>query len=155
MKKQFSSKNPANVMIVMGGVWILLSIALLYYQYTRPTTIEIEWETATEVATAGFNLYRSQMENGDFTQINERMIPSQGTAVSGAIYTYEDDNVTAGETYYYLLEEIELTATTRRYEDDKFSYTVPKITFWIVLLTAVIMLVGLALIITGIRDLRD
>ena len=142
-------------MIGMGVVWILVSIFILYYQYSHPPPIEIEWETATEVATAGFNLYRSQSEDGNYVQINEQMIPSRGTAVSGATYTYEDQNVEAGETYYYLLEEIELDASTQQYEEDKFSYTMPSITIWVVLLTAVIILVGLTLTVTGIRDLRD
>ena len=144
------SSQPAILMIVIGGLWLILAGWLLYFQ--MDPSIQVEWNTATELETAGFNLYRSPTTDGEFERINSKLIPSEGTGVTGAEYTFDDKDVTTGQTYFYLLEEVELDASTTRYEDDMFSYTVPAVTWWAVLLTAVSLLAGLALIILGIRE---
>lgn len=144
------SQNTATIMLIIGSLWLLLAAWLLYYQMNP--SIQVEWNTATELETAGFNLYRRPTTAAEFSRINEKLIPSTGDGLSGADYTFTDKDVTAGETYFYLLEEVELDATTNRYEDDVFSYTVPAVTWWAVLFTAVSLLAGLALIIMGLRE---
>jgi hypothetical protein len=139
-------------LFVIGSLWLLLAAWLLYYQLNQSASIQVEWNTATELDTAGFNLYRSPAADGEFMRINDKLIPSRGDGVSGASYTYSDKSITGGETYYYLLEEVELDASTNRYESDIFSYTVPVVTWWAVVLTAVSLLAGLALILIGIRE---
>lgn len=148
------SQNSSNWLFIIGGLWLILAVWLLYYQLNQAASIQIEWDTATELNTAGFNLYRSPAVDGDFSRINDKLIPSRGDGLTGAAYTYSDQSVTGGETYYYLLEEVELDASTNRYESDIFSYTVPAVTWWAVVLTAVSLLAGLALIIIGIRERR-
>jgi hypothetical protein len=66
-----------------------------------------------------------------------------------------DTKVTAGETYYYLLEEIELDASSNRYEEDMFTYAVPRVVWWALILTAGSLLVGLALLAAGFRESRN
>lgn len=139
---------------MIGSLWLILAVWLLYYQLNQANSIQIEWDTATELETAGFNLYRSPSADGEFIRINDKLIPSQGDGLTGAAYTYDDQSVVGGETFYYLLEEVELDASTNRYESDIFSYTVPSVTWWAVVLTAVSLLAGLALIIMGIRERR-
>lgn len=151
MIKMGAAKSPAsNLMLIIGSLWLVLAAWLLYYQMNP--SIQVEWNTATELETAGFNLYRSPGSNGDFVRINDKLIPSTGSGVSGADYTFTDKDVAAGETYFYLLEEVEFDATTNRYEDDMFSYTVPTVTWWAMVLTAVSLLAGLALIIMSLRE---
>jgi hypothetical protein len=144
------SHQPSFLMIVIGGLWLILAGWLLYFQMNP--SIQVEWNTATELETAGFNLYRSPAIDGEFERINNKLIPGEGSGVTGAAYTFDDKEVTAGQTYYYLLEEVELDASTTRYEDDMFSYTVPAVTWGAVLLAAVSLQAGLALIILGIRE---
>ena len=139
----------------MGSLWLLLAVALLYYQLAQPASIKVEWETATELNTAGFHLYRSQSPDDDFIRINESLIPSEGDASSGASYTFTDKQVTPGELYYYVLEEVEYDASTNRYDEDMFSYTVPPASWWAVLLTAVSLLAGLALLVMGLRERKN
>ncbi len=67
--------------------------------------ILINWTTETEPDNAGFNLYRSTEENGEYVKINESMIPAQGTATSGGSYSFIDAVEQSG-TYYYKLESI-------------------------------------------------
>lgn len=62
----------------------------------------LEWETAMQVNSLGFNVLRSQSEKGEFVAVNQSLIPSQ----SGGKYTYRDQTVKSGQKYYYQLEEI-------------------------------------------------
>lgn len=144
--------NSAALFYIFGALWLVFAAGLLYYLLNQSASIQIQWDTATELQTAGFNLYRSRTPDGEFLRINDKMIPSQGDGLTGAAYTYNDDSVTAGETYYYLLEEIELDSSTNRYEEDILSYAVPAVRWWAVMLTAVSLLAGLALIIMGIQE---
>ncbi|MEJ2748580.1 MAG: hypothetical protein P8183_11840 [Anaerolineae bacterium] len=146
-----SPQSPTSgIMLIIGVLWLVLAAWLLYFQMNP--SIQVEWNTETELQTAGFNLYRSPNNDGDFTRINDKLIPSAGSGLTGADYSFTDKNVSAGDTYFYLLEEVELDATTNRYENDIFSYTVPAVTWWAVVLTAVSLLAGLALIIMGLRE---
>jgi len=73
----------------------------------RESTIDLAWETATEIDNVGFNLLRAESPDGARTQINGEMIPAQALgSVSGASYTYVDSGVAAGVTYYYWLEDV-------------------------------------------------
>ena len=72
-------------------------------------TIIVEWATASELETVGYNLLRSENESGPFSQINGHPITSSEDPLMGGEYTYEDQDVIAGKTYYYILEEIEIS----------------------------------------------
>jgi len=75
----------------------------------------VEWETASEVGTAGFNLLRRDPATGSYARLNERLLPALIGAPRGGVYRYADDEVVAGETYTYGLEEVEARGTIRRY----------------------------------------
>lgn len=149
--KATSPRHSAKLLIGLGVLWLFLALGHLFYQVANPT-VEITWDTATELQTAGFNLYRRDRPVGDFVLVNQEMIPSQGEALSGAAYNYIDDTVESGKTYYYVLEEVEYNLATNRYEEDLFAFTVPYVTWWTAVITAVSLLVGLALIVTGLRE---
>lgn len=146
------SNRSSRLLIVMGILWLGLAGALIFYQLANPASVTIQWNTETELDTAGFYLYRSESADGEYTLINEQLIDSEGNAVSGASYTFDDENVEAGKTYYYLLEEIQNDGKANRYEDDKFSYTVPGLSWWAVILAAAAIIVGLGLLVVGFRE---
>lgn len=77
--------------------------------------IIVEWTTASEISTAGFNLYRSEQENGTYTKLNASLIPTSGDQLSGSKYSFEDKNVQAGKTYYYKLEDVEQNGDVARH----------------------------------------
>ena len=147
------TKRSGKLLIFVGVLWLLLAGALLIYQLVTPSKVEITWETATEQQTAGFNIYRSSVPDGDFVLINEnKLIDSQGSPVSGASYKFIDDKVVAGEKYFYVLEEVEFDSTKNRYEDDIFEYDVPEVTWWAVILTAVSAIIGLVILMSGLKE---
>ncbi len=76
----------------------------------------IRWETATEINTAGFNLYRGPTAEGPWERVNATLIPSAATGVTGGRYTFGDTTADPTLTYFYQLEEVELDGTTHRYE---------------------------------------
>lgn len=67
----------------------------------------LSWTTASEINNTGFNIHRSESENGHMIKINESLIPSRGGADQGAHYSYTDHDVVNGKTYFYLLEDID------------------------------------------------
>jgi len=71
--------------------------------------ILLQWETATELDNLGFNLYRAESEDGEKTQLNSNLIPSQnpGSPV-GANYEFLDNNVLTNKTYFYWLEDVDI-----------------------------------------------
>ncbi len=150
------SNSSVKLLMILGVLWLLLAAALLFYQVAAPPQVEITWETATEQNTVGFYIYRSNEPDGEFILVNgNNLIKSLGSPVSGASYTYFDSEVIAGQTYYYVLEEVESDSTRNRYEDDMFAYEVPKMSWWVVVLTAASVIIGLVLLIAGLKEDRN
>lgn len=70
--------------------------------------IRLDWETASELNNIGFNLYRALSPQGPWTRLNGNVIAAANPgSVMGASYTYLDETVKPGLTYYYLLEDID------------------------------------------------
>ena len=78
--------------------------------------VVVSWTTATEIQTAGFNLYRSARAEGPYTRINTQLIPAKNDALVGGTYQYFDTRVEAGQTYYYQLEDVEFNGTSARHK---------------------------------------
>lgn len=77
--------------------------------------VVVEWTTATEINTGGFNLYRSERAEGPFVKVNAQLIPAAPDPVVGGKYRYEDASVAPGATYYYQLEDVGLSGATARH----------------------------------------
>ena len=85
-----------------------VSITDFSAQYSaEKTAIELAWQTASEVDVLGFNVLRSTSEVGAQVQINEEQVdvahPGQ---MDGSRYTFDDNSVSIGQTYYYWIELI-------------------------------------------------
>lgn len=76
--------------------------------------IVIRWSTESEVNTAGFNLYRAESEQGPWQKLNPRLIPGSPDPLRGGSYVFTDTQVIAGVTYWYELEEVELSGQATR-----------------------------------------
>ena len=73
--------------------------------------ILLSWETVSEVNNAGFNLYRSASPAAPDELL--AFVPSQAPgSTQGASYSYDDTAVSAGQTWYYWLEDVDLSGAT-------------------------------------------
>jgi hypothetical protein len=148
-----TEQNRGRLLLVVGCLWLLLAVGYFFYQLGNPV-VAINWDTATEVNTAGFNIYRTTSPDGEFVQINqiEGLIPGEGTAVSGAVYSFMDQDVEANTTYYYLLEEVEYNQTVNRYYDEMLTHHVPYASTQTIIIMVIMLICGLGLVITGLRE---
>jgi hypothetical protein len=103
-------------------LWLLLTISALaaivlgadaIYLYTHPVVV-VEWSTASELNTVGFNLYRGEDPKGKFQIINSKLITSSPDALVGGNYFFRDTSVQAGHTYYYMLEDMDANGAANR-----------------------------------------
>lgn len=85
-----------------------------WQSYANPQVV-VEWSTATELDTAGFNLYRSASGDGPFAQVNQQLVPSSPDPLTGGDYAFVDPDVEPGRTYFYELEEVEYNGATQRF----------------------------------------
>lgn len=68
----------------------------------------VSWYTASEIGNAGFNLWRSDAPGGPWTLL--AFVPSQSPgAAAGAAYQVVDADVQAGRTYWYRLQDLDVT----------------------------------------------
>jgi hypothetical protein len=95
------------VFTLLAGFFTLFQAIRLY----QSPSIIVEWSTASELDVAGFNILRGDHPDGPFTQINDSLIPPSEDALTGGDYTFEDSQVEGGHTYYYQLQEVELSGS--------------------------------------------
>jgi hypothetical protein len=88
----------------------------------------LKWETATEIDTVGFNIWRAQVKNGEYvniTKVNNQLVGIKAkNDYQGASYSYEDHDVVPGNTYYYVLEDIDFAGLSTVHYDFLDSATV-------------------------------
>ncbi len=69
----------------------------------------LTWQTALELDTLGFNLYRSASQDGERLLLNPQLIPATALgALGGAEYQFEDATALPGQAHYYWLEVVNL-----------------------------------------------
>ncbi len=101
----------AAVVVLLLGLYAVITG---WQSYANPQVV-VEWSTATELDTAGFNLYRSTSADGPFVQVNEQLVPSSPDPLTGGDYAFADPDVDPGRTYFYELEEVEYNGATQRF----------------------------------------
>lgn len=93
-----------------GGIHPTAVSLIDFYVESRDGALRVCWETAAEIDNLGFHLYRSEsgQPGSYYTRLNEHLIPSQAPGGStGAFYEWVDPDVVPGQTYHYLLEDID------------------------------------------------
>jgi hypothetical protein len=74
--------------------------------------VMLQWETAAEIDTAGFNIYRAESENSAYSKINNALIPAKGSSTQGTSYKFTDSTVKNRKRYYYKLEDVNINGKT-------------------------------------------
>ena len=93
------------IIIILISIFLVI-IGILTWIFLPESEVKIEWSTASEIDTAGFNIYRSDYSNGEYTIVNKQLIPVSDNPMTGSSYEYNDKHVSSGKTYYYLLEDV-------------------------------------------------
>jgi Peptidase family C25 len=109
---QYFGDVTANMTFDLGPA-ITTAIELASFEATGTATgIDLAWTTATEIDNLGFHLYRALSSDGPWERITTSVIPGLGGSVVGRSYAYSDSPLTAGVTYFYRLEDIDLSGRT-------------------------------------------
>lgn len=72
----------------------------------RQSELTIRWKTESDEDIVGYNLYRADSPGGRFVRVNRTLIAHDAQQPNKSGFTYVDENVVRGETYYYQLEII-------------------------------------------------
>lgn len=81
-----------------------------------PEGVLLSWETASEVDSLGFNIYRAEAPYAEQFRVNPSMILSKAMGgTSGAFYEYLDEGMESGKTYYYWLEAVDFALSKTLY----------------------------------------
>lgn len=98
---------------LLGGAPTSVEVTRFEAQPDR-TTIRIEWDTASELDTLGFHLYRAESADGPRTRLNDSLIPAQSPgSATGAAYQFVDASVVRGLIYYYWLEAVDRSGASQ------------------------------------------
>lgn len=75
----------------------------------------IRWSTASEVDNFGFDVYRSESEDGPFVRVNPEVIEGGGTSDEPRHYEFVDVTIDPYKTYFYYVESIAMSGTRERF----------------------------------------
>ena len=70
--------------------------------------IVVRWITESELNNAGFNILRSEKRDGEFTQLNTKLIAGQGTTSERTVYEFPDTSAKPNVVYYYQIQDVSL-----------------------------------------------
>jgi hypothetical protein len=112
-------KARGRLVIGLSSMLILLGLAALTQTRTaaavfvqsftaewQDSAVQVNWTTAQEVDNVAFRVRRSTSASSGFTTIGSK--PSCGPGgITGCSYSYADQDVTAGQTYYYKLQSVD------------------------------------------------
>ena len=74
--------------------------------------VNLLWRTESEVNNIGFAIYRSEEKDGNYTRI--AFVNGTGNTAMPTDYQFTDEKVEEGKTYFYYLEDIDITGEKNR-----------------------------------------
>ena len=91
-----------------GGGPLPVSLSKFRPERLDDGTIVVQWITESELNNAGFNILRSETRDGEFTQINTKMIAGKGTTSERTTYAFPDTSAKPNVVYYYQIQDVSL-----------------------------------------------
>ena len=97
----------------LGDIPLPVTLTSFGANYSKNNVV-LNWTTQSETDNLGFNLFRSENENGyeneDFIQLNATLIEGMGTTSTPTDYSFMDEypNI-EGHTYWYWLQSVSTT----------------------------------------------
>ena len=80
-----------------------------------PLSNTLKWSTASEVENFGYDVYRSEKEDGPFVRINAKPIAGAGTLDEPRFYQYVDTDIDPTKGYFYYVESISLKGVREKF----------------------------------------
>lgn len=77
--------------------------------------VQVEWTTASEAGTAGFNLSRWDDRSKSFVKVHDGLLPGLIHAPQGGTYRFVDEGAAPGSVQTWLLEEVEVAGGRQRF----------------------------------------
>ncbi len=77
--------------------------------------IWLNWSTLSGTENLGFDIFKSISELGDYSLINEDVIPVLNSPNGIHNYSFQDTSVEAGVTYYYKIADVSLSGQSTMY----------------------------------------
>ncbi len=77
--------------------------------------VVVEWETASEIGTVGFYLFRQNPNTGKYRRVNRRLLPGLLISPQGGVYRCVDERANPDNTLTYMLVEKEVKGRERIY----------------------------------------
>ena len=93
---------------ITGGRVLPVSLSKFRPERLESGAIVIRWITESETNNAGFNILRSETKDGEFKQINTKLIAGHGTTSERNTYTHTDTSAKPNVVYYYQIQDVSL-----------------------------------------------
>ena len=137
------------VSFILSVLLGLLFFGFVFYTWKEydDARVVVEWSTASEFDTVGFNIYRSDTPTDPGILVNADLIPASEDAQTGGDYSYVDRDIVPGQVYYYYLEDVSAQGATNRHGPVEVKAQANgKIVWMLVIALAVVVLFGVAVI---------
>ena len=91
-----------------GGGPLPVSLSKFRPERLDDGSIRIVWITESELNNAGFNILRSETRDGEYKQINTKLIAGKGTTSERSTYTFPDTSAKPNVVYYYQIQDVSI-----------------------------------------------
>ncbi|MCJ7812232.1 Ig-like domain-containing protein, partial [bacterium] len=104
------------VLSVSRRWWVNVKVAVEITNFIASYHLEtmavwIQWSVVNDDGRGGFDVYRSYLEKGDYTKINQNLVLNQ----SEGTYRFIDQAAEAGHTYYYKLVSTDIQGNKKEF----------------------------------------
>jgi hypothetical protein len=83
----------------------------------------LKWRAEAQVSNIGWDVYRSEVENGEYQKVNSSRIGGEVNSDIPTDYQFIDTDVQEGKTYFYYIEDIDVLGNRNR--SSIISLTIP------------------------------
>ncbi|MEZ5047977.1 MAG: hypothetical protein R2831_13415 [Chitinophagaceae bacterium] len=104
-----------SILFILIAIALMATTALAGNDAVPPISNSIKWATASEVDNFGFDVYRSDNEDGPFERINESVIAGAGTSDTPNRYEYVDTAIAPETVYWYYVESISVSGKRKQF----------------------------------------
>jgi hypothetical protein len=92
------------------------------YRYGK---IHLKWVTQSETGNLGFYVYRSDSQNGEYSKVSTQLIPGAGNSESTNHYSFVDNTIADGTTYFYRLADVSHEGFEKSHSEIKVQIELP------------------------------